>query len=273
MSADCYFERKTLIKGTIVHDDDLDANILIYCQSGQVNISSPLFQNETLCQNEVMFIPKSCDHTVTAFSDALLLIHKFNNTICHDDKCILSFLYINRHISRGKYRRKLTAPNSLQALTSSISFYIENQTYNNELWSLKHKELIWIFTQYFSIEELYFFFHPMIDERVPFKRIVLTHYRKAKNTCELADLCKYGVHTFRRHFKKHFGISVYKWLIQKRAERVKYMLSLPYIPLADIIEEFDFSTSSGLCDFCKTHLGDSPTNIRKSIIESGLDNK
>ncbi|WP_294141192.1 hypothetical protein [uncultured Sanguibacteroides sp.] len=124
---------------------------------------------------------------------------------------------------------------------TGIATYLMDETHDTDLWKLKHKELIWVFTRYFEVEELQSFFHPMTDEQVPFRNLVMTHYRKANNTNELADLCGYGIYTFRRLFKKEFATSVHQWLIRKRAENVKYRLSQIYIPFTDTIEEFNFS--------------------------------
>ncbi len=74
----------------------------------------------------------------------------------------------------------------------------------------------------------------MTDEQVPFKTLVLTHYRKAEFTDKLTEMCGYGLHNFRKIFKKKFGRSPYEWLMQKRAEHIKYRLSLDYIPFVDI---------------------------------------
>lgn len=154
---------------------------------------------------------------------------------------------------------------AIKTLMNSIVAYITNDTYDADLWKLKHKELIWVFTRYYPVEELYSFFHPMTDEQIPFKSLVLTHYRKANNTEELANLCGYGIHTFRRIFKSEFRTSVYQWLIQKRAENVKYRLSRAYIPFLDIMDEFNFSTPANLSNFCKKYLGDTPSNLRKQM--------
>ena len=105
----------------------------------------------------------------------------------------------------------------------------------------------------------------MTDEQVPFRNLVLTHYRKANNTEELAELCGYGIHTFRRVFKKEFDIPVYQWLIKKRAENIRYRLSQSFVPLTDIIDEFNFSSAQHFNSFCKQYLGDTPGNLRKAM--------
>lgn len=260
---DCHFEVKSYPAGETVRNDDSNINYLIFCRSGNARISSTLFHDEILCAGEVIFVPRGSECSGVALSDVTLLMHKFNNTVCQHEKCILAYLYSHRHVRSKIYCCKLTVPESLQILISGIISYLTDEMHDNDLWKLKHKELIWGFTRYYEPEELQSFFHPMTDEQVPFRNLVLTHYRKANNTEELAELCGYGVHTFRRIFKNEFGTPVYRWLIQKRAEHIKYRLSMSYIPLSDIIDEFNFSSAQHFNSFCKQYLGDTPGNLRK----------
>lgn len=145
----------------------------------------------------------------------------------------------------------------------SISYYLADDTGDLLLWHLKHKELIRLFSRYYSAEELQAFFHPMTGEAVPFRNLVLSHYMKANDTKELADLCGYGLATFRRVFKEEFETPVYQWLLKKRSEHILYRLSFPYIPFQEIMEEFNFTSPQQFNRFCKTNLGDTPTNLRK----------
>lgn len=268
---DCSFEVKSYPAGTTLHNDDADINYLIFCQSGHARISSTLFHDEILCAGEVMFVPRTSQCSGTALSDVTLLIHKFNNTICSTEKCILSFLYSHRQIDTKIYCCKLTVAPTLQTVVDGISYYITDKTHDSDLWTLKHKELIWGFTRYYQAEELRSFFHPMTDERVPFKSLVLTHYRKAEYTDKLAEMCGYGLHNFRKIFKKEFGVSPYKWLMVKRAENIKYRLAQPCIPFADIIDEFNFSSAAHFTTFCKQYLGGTPTELREQCLSKESD--
>lgn len=260
---DCHFDVKDYSAGATVHNDDTNVNYLIFCCGGHARITSTLFHDEILCAGEVMFVPRGSECSGVALSDVTLLVHKFNNTVCNAEKCILAFLYSHRHYNAKIYCCKLTIPEPLQTFINGIISYITDETHDADLWELKHKELIWVFTRYYDAEELRSFFHPMTNEQIPFKSLVMTHYRKANNTEELAELCGYGVHTFRRIFKNEFNVPVYRWLIQKRAEHIKYRLSMPYIPLSDIIDEFNFSSPQHFNSFCKQYLGDTPGNLRK----------
>lgn len=264
-SIDCTFEMKNYQVGATVQNEDTSINYLIFCHSGHARITSTLFHDEILCSGEVMFVPRGSEYSGVALSDVTLFIHKFNNTVCNAEKCILSFLYSHRHYNTKIYCCKLIILESLQNFINGIIPYITDKAHDADLWRLKHKELIWLFTRYYDVEELQAFFHPMTDEQVPFRNLVLTHYRKANNTEELAELCGYGIHTFRRVFKKEFDIPVYQWLIKKRAENIRYRLSQSFVPLTDIIDEFNFSSAQHFSSFCKQYLGDTPGNLRKAM--------
>lgn len=267
----CSFKTISYLAGSTRTNIGLEQNILLYCRSGHIRLSSNLFDEEFLCAGEILFIPRDSDYQGIALSDTILLIHFFNNTTCQIENCILAFLYTHKRINpqNGKnyFYAKLTACNQLSHLMTGVDGYINDQTYESSLWDLKHKELIWLLPKYYSKEELQLFFHPMIDERIPFKSLVLAHYRKAEFTDTLAEMCGYGLYTFRRIFKKEFGISPYKWLMMKRAEHIRYRLSLPYIPFCDIIDEFHFSSPAHFSSFCKQFLGDTPSHLRMRLTE------
>lgn len=269
--AGCSFRFSFYEKGSERTSYGLEQHVLLFCKSGHIRITSNLFKEEFLCAGEILFIPRGSDYHGVALSDTTLLIHYFNNTVCHIENCILSFLYTHKHIEpkEGKtyFYSKLIACGQLSHLMEGVNGYIDDATHEPSLWGLKHKELIWLFTKYYTPEELRLFFHPMTDGDVPFKSLVLAHYRKAEYTDKLAEMCGYGLYTFRRIFKKEFGMSPYKWLVMKRAEHIRHRLSLPYIPFADIIEEFHFSSAGHFSNFCKQYLGDTPTNLRNTLPE------
>lgn len=269
--AGCSFHTMHYPQGTERSTIGLEQHVLLFCLKGHILLSSNLFQEEYLCEGEILFIPRDSDYHGKALSDTTLLIHCFNNVACHIENCILAFLFSHKHpvTQDGKpyYYSKLTACGQLAHLMDGVNGYIDDATHEPALWGLKHKELIWLFANYYTPEELRLFFHPMTDEEVPFKSLVLAHYRKAQHIGELAALCGYGIHSFRKTFKDEFGLPPHKWLKQKRAELIRHRLSLRYIPFIDIINEFHFSSPQQFTRFCKENLGDSPANLRKKDTE------
>lgn len=214
----CNFGLKQLKPGEVLCDMDKEMNYIIFCQRGKIQLTSSLFQEETLQEGEMMFLPRMADCQGEIPEDTHIVIHSFNNTVCRPENCILSYLYTHRKKKdddkRFTYCCKLPIHDVIVTFIQSICHYLIDNTGDLLLWHLKHKELIRLLSRYYKMEELQSFFHPMTDEEVPFKSLVLSHYMKANDTQELADLCGYGVVTFRRIFKEEFGMSVYQWLIK-----------------------------------------------------------
>lgn len=260
----CSFELKEYREGEVLMCEKKNSNYIFFCQKGEINLSGSLFRNEVLHEGEILFLPRMADCRGEIIKDARMIIHSFNNTVCRPEECILSYLYTHKKQNEKQrmYHCKLSAHEVIITFMKSVCHYLTDHTGDLPLWHLKHKELIRLFSRYYKAEELQAFFHPMTDESIPFKNLVLSHYQKANSTQGLADLCGYGVITFRRIFKEEFGVSVYHWLIEKRSEHILYRLSFPYIPFRDIMEEFNFSSPQQFNRFCKTYLGDSPTNLR-----------
>ncbi|MSH99317.1 helix-turn-helix domain-containing protein [Escherichia coli] len=261
----CCFELANYNENTAFYNNNKEANYIIFCKKGSMQLFSSLFPVKILHENELLFLPRMIDCHGETQQETQLIIHSFNNTVCRPELCILNYLYSHkkRQPQTAEYHCILSAQQVIITFMESVCLYLADNTGDLLLWHLKHKELIRLLSRYYEVEELQSFFHPMTDEDVPFKSLVLSHYMKAHDTQELADLCGYGVVTFRRVFKDEFGIAVYQWLIKKRSEHILYRLSLPYIPFHDIMEEFNFTSPQQFYRFCKTNLGDSPTNLRK----------
>lgn len=263
--SDCTFRLIEYEQQKNFHYEETETHCVVYCRKGELKITSNLFAEEVLHEGEIMFLPRLNDYRGVVPKDTELLIHEFNNTVCRPEQCILAYLYLHRKSQAGQlcYLCKLTACQAVVAFFSAISLYANGGKGDNPLWQMKHMELIWIFTRYYSIEELRSFFFPITGEQVPFKSLVLTHYRKANQTEELAQLCGYPLSTFRRIFKKEFNIPVYQWLVEKRAEHISHKLSMQHVPFIDIMDEFNFSSPQHFNSFCKQYLGDTPSNLRK----------
>lgn len=244
-----------------------NVNSLLYCDKGSVKISSSLFKEEIILEGELMFIPRLIDYKGIALEQTHLVIHQFNHTTCHPENCILNYLFTHQKRTGVdiQYHCRLTSNKMLQTFMNSISSYILDGTSDVFLWNLKHKELIRILSRYYPPKILQSFFHPMIDEDVPFKSLVLSHHLKVKTAKELAELCGYGIETFRRLFNKEFQMPIYKWLQMKRAEQVIFKLSLPHLSLKEIAIEIGMSPQQ-FNRFCKENLGDTPGNLRERLI-------
>lgn len=242
-------------------------NYLIYCEKGCIRISSNLFKEEIIHEGEIIFLPRISEYRGEAIEDTHFIIHLFNHTVCRPEDCILSYLYTHRkrNVSNLQYQCHLKGFQGIRTFMESITNYLNDGTGDEFLWNLKHKELIRMLCRYYSPSTLQSFFHPLTDEDVPFKSLVLSHYQKVKTAKELAQICGYGLETFRRIFNNEFNMPIYQWLQKKKAEFVLFRLSIPNVSIKEIIQEMNFSSPQQFNNFCKTNLGDTPKKLQNKL--------
>ena len=125
---DCHFDVKSYPAGTTVHNNDTNIIYLILCMKGHARITSTFFHDEILCAGEVMFVPRGSEYSGVALSDVTLLVHKFNNTVCQTENCILirTRILIPKFIVAKEERKKHVY--SLVLVTILIKFYCKYKT-------------------------------------------------------------------------------------------------------------------------------------------------
>ena len=127
---------------------------------------------------------------------------------------------------------------------------------------LKLRELFLLLRAYYHKEELAAFFYPLIGKNRDFKDFVYDNYLRVNSLGEFAGLAHTSIDTFKRRFKEAFGEPAYKWMTRRKAEHVYRDLALTTKSIADIAEQYHFSSIPYLTTFCKQHLGKTPQQIR-----------
>lgn len=134
----------------------------------------------------------------------------------------------------------------------------------------KQEEMFILLDRYYSKEELSFFLCPFALRRnTGFSQLVEDNYLKAKNAQELADLCGYAQVSFKKLFKDTFGEPVYRWMLRRKAERLKGRLSEEDVNLKEVADEFGFSSPAHFTKFCKKWLGKTPSQYMNELKQGG----
>lgn len=95
-------------------------------------------------------------------------------------------------------------------------------------------------------------------------RVVLA-LPKVKSVEELARECGYTLNTFERRFKEENGETPGKWLTEQRKRRIRSLLTETDMPLQEIASACGFASGNYFWDFCKSHLGATPLQIREMV--------
>src|SRR5579862_2468197 len=81
--------------------------------------------------------------------------------------------------------------------------------------------------------------------------------------CDLARECGLSVSHFTRTFRKSFGMSPCRWLLERRIDRSKELLVTGHLPIADIAIRSGFSDQTAFTRAFGRVVGDSPGRWRR----------
>jgi AraC-like DNA-binding protein len=82
---------------------------------------------------------------------------------------------------------------------------------------------------------------------------------------DMARECGLSVSHFTRAFRKSFGVSPYRWLLERRIDRGKALLATSDLPIADIAIRSGFSDQAGFTRAFGRIVGDSPGRWRRAV--------
>ncbi|WP_309607618.1 response regulator transcription factor [Flavobacterium sp.] len=121
------------------------------------------------------------------------------------------------------------------------------------------------------------YYHKKIDtnrvnapdkDPIPFKvkeivNYINTHLEKKLDIDELTKLTKWKKDHFTRLFSKYLGVTPYQYVLSRKIEKSKTMLSNTLIPINEIAYELGFDSHSNFYHIFKKLADDTPENYRK----------
>ena len=96
-----------------------------------------------------------------------------------------------------------------------------------------------------------------------FQEYVVRVFSSCKNAAELAVRCGYDCQkTFTRHFKKSFGETPYKWMLDRKMEEIQSLILNSDITLKELAQLYDFKNITHLVNAYSTRFGIAPLKSR-----------
>ena len=102
-----------------------------------------------------------------------------------------------------------------------------------------------------------------MDDQAPFIKLMKENSHLNFTSEELAKTAGMSLSTFKREFKKQFGISPGKWLREQRLYRAKIMLKNPDKNISDIAFELGYNDVAAFSKAFKSETGFSPSEFLK----------
>ncbi|MDH6305736.1 AraC-like DNA-binding protein [Parabacteroides sp. PF5-5] len=259
------FSYREIKKGEVLRLEDKYFNYLLFLLEGEVMFSCNEFRNH-LCQGgEMILVAQDSEAQGEAVSDLKYLLLSFDNQFTLCDQLALEAL--QSYEKKPPVFNKMEIRSPLQTVLDSMMFYIENKIQCKHLHAIKQKEVFLVFRAFYTKEELARFLSPMLNKNMDFKAFVLQHYQEVKTVEELANMCNMSVRSFNRKFNDYFDCSPYNWMLKQKSRHIKTRLADKKTPFGTIIKEYGFSSPAHFTTYCKKQFGQSPSKLRKQLIE------
>jgi len=147
---------------------------------------------------------------------------------------------------------------------SMLSYFHSNVIPENELLILKIKELIINILSSPINHSLASYFKSLPEtKKTSLLQIMENNFCYNLSLEDYAKLCSRSLSSFKRDFKKLFGTTPGKWLINKRLDYSKILLDQNELNISQIVFECGFENLSHFSRAFKNKFGLSPINFRK----------
>ncbi len=249
-------------KGSSRMSEGSRESVIVFVFSGSFSIILESHEKLIVGSNQAILIPLSSKYEVKVLKDMHCLCCYFNMDDLLMMNCpVRELVFLSKDLSYD-----FRAINFDGIMTSYLSLLLEYQKCISDayyLYGLKRTELFYLLFKYYSLQEMACFFYPVISEDMKFKEFVINNYLKVRSVEEFASLANYSVQGFIKRFEKNFDEAPYRWISQKKAERIRFDLESGIMTFQEISYKYLFSSYRSFLAFCKTQFGLSPSKIAR----------
>ncbi len=253
------FERICLKEGDVFEKDTEEAIIIFILNGCLIMVDDS--RKSILKSGDIILIPPVHHLLINTVEDIELILFKIKSPIHLCNIMPLEKL-LGETTNPDEYSVGLKANERIMDFLNLFSKCLEDGLRCKCFAEIKSKEIFYYFRAYYNKESLRVFFAPLFTKDYEFSVFVLQNCRKMKTVQQFADEMGYSLSRFERQFKKIFKMSAYQWMTRQKSKLIYNDLVNTNRTIVDIADEYDFSSLSQFCDFCKRVLGTSPAKIR-----------
>jgi AraC-like DNA-binding protein len=143
-----------------------------------------------------------------------------------------------------------------------LKLCILNNVNSVEFFQMKQKELLYYFGEFYSKEELYGFFSPILTGDIAFSKMVYRICERVHTVTGIAKEMNYSLSGFKKRFYRVFGMSAFKWLCDEKSKRLFHEITCSRQTFTQLSYDFGFSSPAHMNNFCRKMFGDTPGKLR-----------
>jgi AraC-like DNA-binding protein len=267
----CYEnEENSLVKLIEIRNGDMDritlsTNEIVFIMEGKIYYASCNSADKELHMGQFVFLPAGNQFCYKAGAPSKLLILKLTDNIHLCPLISIKHLY-----HRKKENEK---PESLFPLevNARLQHFTEGiiDTWKDGLKCKLYlrseiSKLLAMLPIYYSKDDLFRFFYPILSPDTTFLEFVRTNHIKYRTVNEFATAMNMTSQQFTRRFNNAFGQAPYEWMQQQKARMIYGEICQSNKPLKEIATDYGFTDQSNFNRFCKTFYETTPGKIRKN---------
>ncbi len=244
-----------------------EINKIVFVVKGSISVSFGSHVKEHINTGYFFFVPAKCQYNSIVQEDTEAMVFQMNMDLHFCDYFSFEML-LNLEVVPKKTSKLTTLKINtfLERYIETLNHYLNDGLGCFYLLEIKQKELLFLLKTYYSKEELYHFFDPVLTSDIQFSSKVYEHCDNVKSSTELAAIMNYSLSGFEKRFKRVFGIPAYRWLKARKARSIFHEISCTKKTFAEIAFEYGFSSASYFNDFCKANFNRTPGEIRNQIV-------
>lgn len=261
------FRIERLAKDQMVSYYKIPCSALVFVLDGTVRVSTDVYIKQTVGGEKNVFVAHECDNVlIRGVDDAVMLYCFFNSSMDLFNGLSLK-ASDDAQIKKVRHRPKdelptLPIPKLLMEELELTRKELASNLLDIRFMELKRYIILMMLSKLFRRDDLIYMFRYKPGEDFEFSELVFRHYNCGVNAQELATLTGVPIATFNRKFKKAFGMSVLHWLNTRREISILLDLTTTDMTIKEIAAKYNL-TPNYLSDFCKKHLGDTPSSFRE----------
>ncbi len=249
------------VKGKWI-DLSLQDSKIIFFLKGEGTFSYDNKRKRHVKSKVIIYLPPTVNCILEIKEDATLFIMLLRNKMWITKWFSLEkLLDVNGRVSEDFF--PLQIKDKINLYLQSLIYYLNDGLLDTSFYELKVMELFYLLKKYYPKEELASFFYPLLDSDIYFSDFVLSNYSHVKTVKEFAALNHQSISVFEKEFRRVFNETPYRWMKQRKLNRVLHEIKYTKKSFKEICYECGFSSPSQLSDFCKKHFGQPPIKIRK----------
>ena len=258
------FTSHEIKQGNEFRNRDLPLNFILFVLNGTIEISCNQFEKCRIQQDQMILLMRSSSVHVKTEKKTMLYVMYFDMLLSSCDQQLFNAYLPDTEKIRYTFR-PIEIPQPIVQFLNQIHYIQEQKVDCIHFNNLKHKEFFILLRYFCPREDLVMFLSPLISRSFNFRNKVLEKFAQLKvgRVTELAGLAGMGRKNFDKQFRKEFGTSPAKWMLQEKSKRVYMFLQEPDVTITDVMDRFYFNSSAHFNRFCLRYFGMTPGAIIK----------